>query len=65
MNPFIAPEGNEVIPEGQPYTIKWTPTTPGPIYLQLSFGDNIIGLNVTGLSAYLSSQENHADSDLC
>jgi hypothetical protein len=65
MNPFTAPYGNELIPEGQPFTIEWTPTTPGPVYLQLSYGDNVIASNVTGLSASLSSQENNIDSDLC
>lgn len=33
-NPIIHPGLNELIPAGSPYTITWTPTTPG----QFNFG---------------------------
>jgi hypothetical protein len=55
MNPFIAPKAKEVIPINKPYTIKWTPQTSGPVYIQLSYDDNVEATNITGLSAYLFS----------
>ncbi|KAJ5185176.1 Cell wall beta-glucan synthesis [Penicillium cf. griseofulvum] len=37
-NAIIAPGLNEIVPEGKTYTIKWTPTTAGPISLVLLRG---------------------------
>ncbi|KXG47050.1 Cell wall beta-glucan synthesis [Penicillium griseofulvum] len=37
-NAIVAPGLNEIVPEGKTYTIKWTPTTTGPISLVLLRG---------------------------
>ncbi|KAJ5795389.1 uncharacterized protein N7518_003929 [Penicillium psychrosexuale] len=37
-NAIIYPSLNEIVPEGKAYTIKWTPTTVGPISLILLRG---------------------------
>ncbi|KAJ5863971.1 uncharacterized protein N7529_005887 [Penicillium soppii] len=37
-NAIISPGLNEIVPEGKTYTIKWTPTTTGPISLVLLRG---------------------------
>ncbi|KAJ6138253.1 hypothetical protein N7471_004739 [Penicillium samsonianum] len=37
-NAIVSPGLNEVVPEGKTYTIKWTPTTVGPISLVLLRG---------------------------
>ncbi|CAI7573452.1 unnamed protein product [Penicillium glandicola] len=37
-NAILSPGLNEIVPEGKTYTIKWTPTTTGPISLVLLRG---------------------------
>ncbi|CAI7649022.1 unnamed protein product [Penicillium palitans] len=37
-NAISSPSLNEIVPEGKTYTIKWTPTTTGPISLVLLRG---------------------------
>ncbi|KUJ10434.1 uncharacterized protein LY89DRAFT_723642 [Mollisia scopiformis] len=47
MNPFIAPTAGEDIPVDKPYLIRWSPTTPGPVFIQLSYDNNIEATNIT------------------
>lgn len=47
-NPMTHPVGGEQIPIDIPYTIAWDENTPGPVFIQLSYGDNIIATNITG-----------------
>jgi hypothetical protein len=49
MNPFIVPKAGEKIPVNKPYLVQWFPTSPGPVFLQLSYGYNIDLTNITGL----------------
>jgi hypothetical protein len=49
MNPFIAPAAGEDIPVDQPYLIEWSPTSPGPVFIQLSYDKNVKATNITGL----------------
>jgi hypothetical protein len=49
MNPFIAPTAGEDIPVDQPYLIKWSPTSAGPVFIQLSYDNNVKATNITGL----------------
>ncbi|CAG8888245.1 unnamed protein product [Penicillium egyptiacum] len=45
-NAIVSPGLNEIVPEGKAYTIKWTPTTTGPISLVLLRGpsNNVVPL---------------------
>ncbi|EKV07542.1 Cell wall beta-glucan synthesis [Penicillium digitatum] len=45
-NPIIYPGLNDIVPEGKTYTIKWTPTTTGPVSLVLLRGpsNNVVPL---------------------
>jgi hypothetical protein len=49
MNPFITPAAGEDIPVNQPYLIKWSPTSDGPVFIQLSYDKNVKATNITGL----------------
>jgi hypothetical protein len=49
MNPFIAPRAGEDIPVDKPYLITWFPTSPEPVFIQISYGDNVDITNITGL----------------
>lgn len=48
VNSFIAPEGGEDIPVDQPYLIKWDPESAGPVFIQLSYDENIEATKITG-----------------
>ncbi|KAJ5468144.1 hypothetical protein N7475_005896 [Penicillium sp. IBT 31633x] len=45
-NPILSPGLNEIVPEGETYTIKWQPTTTGPVSLVLLRGpsENVVPL---------------------
>ncbi|KAF4630441.1 hypothetical protein G7Y89_g7698 [Cudoniella acicularis] len=47
MNSFVSPTGGDILISGEPYDIKWTPNTPGPVFIQLSYDGNAIACNVT------------------
>jgi len=49
MNQFIAPTAGEDIPVDKPYLIKWLPTSAGPVFIQLSYDDNVVATKITGL----------------
>lgn len=38
-NPMSAPAAGEVVEAEKPYTIEWDPGTPGPVSINLHFGD--------------------------
>ncbi len=42
VNTFISPSNDESLPQGKPVTIRWTPTTPGPVKLLLCFKPHVI-----------------------
>ncbi|KAI0129590.1 hypothetical protein BJ170DRAFT_593146 [Xylariales sp. AK1849] len=46
-NPSSAPTEGDVVLADQPYTVKWTPTSSGPVFIQLSYDDNVIATNLT------------------
>lgn len=39
LNPISAPLANEAVPVEKPYTIRWSPGTPGPVDIRLHFAE--------------------------
>ena len=39
LNPMSHPKADEAVPVGVPYTIEWSPGTPGPVSICVYDGD--------------------------
>jgi len=47
LNPISKPAAGQTVPVGQPINIKWSPGTPGPVYIKLLVNSNAQMGNIT------------------
>lgn len=55
-NPMSSPAAGELIPVGIPFTITWTPGTPGPVKIVLQDNSEDITPNITCKYNYIQVQ---------